>query len=661
MTPLKFALMSALLCLISGVPVLLPVFPVGLARRISFGIVLAAFICGMTAITGTLLFQGQAEPLATAWKTPLGALQFRLDPLSAFFMIPSLLVGTAISLYCCGCYSDSSRRQGETVLPFFFGIILSSIIMLLLAGSGTTMLLFWEVMALSVFAAMVTEHRKTEVQEAGIQYLVASHVTVLVLIMMYAVLFRGGETVFPEPGSLDPATFTASAAMLMALTGFGLKAGIMPLHFWLPAAHANAPGIVSSFMSGIILKMGIYGLIRTLSFFSEPPLWWGILLVIAGIVSAVAGVLFALGQHDIKRLLAYHSIENIGIIVIGIGVALVGLSTDSRILFVLGMAGALLHVVNHALFKSLLFLGATAVIHAAGTRLLGLMGGMSRALPVTSVGFLVGAVAICGLPPLNGFVSELLIYLGIFNGFGVQTGSVASLMALAAVSLALTGGLAIACFVKVYGTVFLGAPRCSLPEPHEHPAMTSAMAVLAFCCALIGLFPFAAVQLLEPVLFSLFPRQGVVLPTITATAGLYGVSAMAAVLILAVILIFVWYVSRLKSTPVSASVTWDCGYAAPSSSMQYTASSFAAMLVDIFSGILRPERHEPDMSKLFPGQSRFHSHLPEIVLDRWIIPFFAAVDRRLSAVRRLQSGQLNRYLLYLFGALAVLLSISYFS
>jgi hydrogenase-4 component B len=320
-----------------------------------------------------------------------------------------------------------------------------------------------------------------------------------------------------------------------------------------------------------------------------------------------------------------------------------------------------LHVVNHALFKSLLFLGATAVIHAAGTRLLGLMGGMSRALPVTSVTFLVGAVAICGLPPLNGFISELLIYLGIFNGFGAQGGSVASLMALAAVSLALTGGLAVACFVKVYGTVFLGAPRCSLSEPHEHPAMNSAMAALASCCALIGLFPFAAVQLLEPVLFSLFPRRGVVLPTITATAGLYGISAMAAVLILAVVLTFVWYISRLKSTPVSASVTWDCGYAAPSSSMQYTASSFAAMLVDIFSGILRPERHEPDMSRLFPGKSSFRSHVPEIVLDRWIIPFFTSVDRRLSAVRRLQGGQLNRYLLYLFGALAVLLSISYYS
>lgn len=451
------------------------------------------------------------------------------------------------------------------------------------------------------------------------------------------------------------------AVLLMALVGFGLKAGIMPLHVWLPAAHANAPSNISAFMSGIILKMGIYGLIRTLSFFSAPPLWWGVLLLVLGIVSAVVGVLFAIGQHDIKRLLAYHSIENIGIIVIGIGVALIGLSCDSRILFVLGMAGALLHVLNHALFKSLLFLGAGAVIHTAGTRDLDRMGGLSRVLPLTSVNFLIGAVAICGLPPLNGFVSELMIYLGIFKGFGSSAGNVASVMALAAVSLALTGGLAVACFVKVFGTVFLGAPRVQLSEPHENSDMTAAMVVLATVCVLIGVLPFAAVRLLEPVVACLFPQQGAVLPSILATAGVYGISAMAAILILAAILLFVYYINRLKSTPVSASVTWDCGYAAPSSRMQYTASSFAGMLVNIFSGILRPESHEPQLAKLFPEQGSFHSHVPEVTLDKGIIPFFLAADRRFAAFRRLQSGQLNRYLLYIFIALAVLLAISYYS
>jgi hydrogenase-4 component B len=289
------------------------------------------------------------------------------------------------------------------------------------------------------------------------------------------------------------------------------------------------------------------------------------------------------------------------------------------------------------------------------------MGGLSGALPLTSVTFLVGAVAICGLPPLNGFVSELLIYLGIFKGFGSAAGNVASVMALAAVSLALTGGLAVACFVKVFGTAFLGAPRAPLPEPHEHPAMTGAMVVLAAVCTLIGVLPFAAVRLLEPVLLSLFPQKGVLLPSIQTMAGVYGVSAMAAVLILAAIIILVYYINRLKTTPVSASVTWDCGYAAPSASMQYTASSFAGMLINIFRGILRPEQHEPQITKLFAEQASFHSHVPEVTLDKGIIPFFLATDRRLATFRRLQSGQLNRYLLYIFIALAVLLAISYYS
>jgi len=503
------------------------------------------------------------------------------------------------------------------------------------------------------------EHGRQEVLEAGLQYLVASHVTVLILMMMFSFFTRTGVTFFPLPGTMDPATVSATVIMLLALVGFGLKAGIMPLHVWLPAAHANAPSSISAFMSGIILKMGIYGFLRVISFFSIPPLWWGGLLLVLGVVSAVVGVLFAIGQHDIKRLLAYHSIENIGIIVIGIGVSLIGLSCGNRILFVLGMAGALLHVLNHALFKSLLFLAAGAVIHAAGTRDIDRMGGLSRALPLTSTAFLIGAVAICGLPPLNGFVSELFIYLGIFNGFGLASGSVASVMALAAVSLALTGGLAVACFVKVFGSVFLGSARTVQAVHHENRAMSAAMALLAVCCMLIGVLPFGVVRLLEPVVQSIFPQQGALLPSISTTVGVYGIGAMAAFLILTVVVLFVYYINRLKTTPVNTSVTWDCGYAAPSSSMQYTSSSFAGMLVRIFSGILRPEYKEPDMSGLFPGKAGFHSHVPEVTLEKGIIPFMVAVDRRLSAVRRLQSGQLNRYLMYIFIALIILLAISY--
>lgn len=303
-------------------------------------------------------------------------------------------------------------------------------------------------------------------------------------------------------------------------------------------------------------------------------------------------------------------------------------------------------------------MGAGAVIHVAGTRNIDRMGGLSRVLPVTSILFLIGAIAICGLPPLNGFVSEFLIYLGLFKGFGTSTGSAAAVLAIAAPSLALTGGLALACFVKVFGCVFLGAPRAIHPEPHENIAMTSAMAIISAFCILIGALPFTVTRFIEPVVLSLFPQRNVLLPSIQTTAHLFGLSVSAVALFMILVLLIALYINRLKTKPIRETVTWDCGYAAPSATMQYTASSFAQMLVGIFGGVLRPERHEPTVSNLFPQKERFESHVPEVVLDQGILPVMLTVDRWFASIRRLQSGQLNRYILYIFIALIVLLVIA---
>ena len=660
MTALELVFLAALLFALSGIPALSARVPLFLGRRISCTLISAGAITGLAAAGNILLRGGSSETLEMAWSMPLGEMLFRFDPLAAFFLIPVLLVTFCISLYACGYCTTSPENRGEALLTFYLGLIAADILMLLLSASSVTLLIFWEAMALLVFLAMCLEHGQPEVREAGIHYLIASHVSTLTLFVLFVLLSHGGSFEFPGVGTLDPTSTTSLGVLLTALIGFGLKAGIMPLHIWLPSAHANAPSHISAVMSGIVIKMGIYGLIRVLSFYSTPPLWWGVLFLGLGIVSAVVGVLFAIGQHDLKRLLAYHSIENIGIIVMGIGVALIGLTTGNGVLFVLGMAGALLHVLNHALFKSLLFLGAGAVIHLAGTRDIDRMGGLSRALPLTSVAFLTGAVAICGLPPLNGFVSEFLIYLGIFKGFGTTSGGAAAFLALAAPALALTGGLALACFVKVYGGVFLGQPRMELPKPHENPAMTVAMAVLAGVCILIGVLPILAIRLMEPVISSIFPQPLAVHPSIQTTAHLYGLSIAAAILILAIILLVVFYINRLKSTPVAESGTWDCGYAAPSPTMQYTASSFAEMLVGIFNGVLKPERHEPAITALFPKTDHFQSHVPEVVLEKGILPFFAAADRQLALIRRLQNGQLNYYILYIFAALIVLLALSDF-
>jgi hydrogenase-4 component B len=658
MTALELVLVATLCIAVSGIPALFARIPLFLGRKIACSLVSAGVLIGLAAVVEILVRDGATELIEMAWQMPVGSIILRLDPLSAFFLIPVLIVTLCISLYACGYCSTSPDNRSESLLTFYFGLLVASILLLVLSASIISLLIFWEAMALLTFLCMCMEHSRPEVREAGMYYLVASHVATISLIVMTTLLSSNGNYQLPGTGSLDPSSAGATAILLTGLIGFGLKAGIMPFHIWLPGAHANAPSHISAIMSGIVIKTGIYGLIRLLSFFSTPPLWWGVLFLCIGIISAVIGVLFAIGQHDIKRLLAYHSIENIGIIVIGMGVALIGLSTGNSILYVLGMAGALLHALNHALFKSLLFLGAGAAIHTSGTRDIDRMGGLSRVLPITSLAFMIGAAAICGLPPLNGFVSEFLIYLGIFKGFSITDGKAAISLALAAPALALTGGLALACFVKVYGITFLGEPRCKLPESHEHPAMTSAMGILSGFCILIGVLPFLATRLVEPVIASIFPHPGLPLPSIQTTAHLYGLSAAAVILILFIILLVIFFIYRLKSSPLGESGTWDCGYAAPSPTMQYTASSFAEMLVRIFDRILRPAQHDPAVAGLFPAPGKFQSHVPEVVLDLGILPAFGAIDRRFAIIRKLQSGQLNRYILYVFVILIVLLVLS---
>jgi hydrogenase-4 component B len=518
-------------------------------------------------------------------------------------------------------------------------------------------------MALASFFALTTEDQRKETREAGLLFLIAAHIGTLVLFAHFSLL--KGETssyAFPGPGALDGATLSAAAIFLTALVGFGFKAGIMPFHIWLPSAHAAAPSHVSAFMSGVIIKTGIYGIIRVTSFFHIPPSWWGLTLLALGMVSAVAGVLFAIGQHDLKRLLAYHSIENIGIITMGIGVALIGRSSGSLPLEILGMGGGLLHVLNHATFKGLLFLGAGSVIHAAGTREIDLMGGLAKRLPLTGLFFLIGAAAICGLPPLNGFVSEYLIYLGLFRGvagIGTTVTSGMPLMALAVPALALVGGLALACFVKAYGVVFLGSPRQeTMPEPHEAGRwMLIPMGVLAVLCLLIGLFPQGAVRLLEPAVAGWLPASALNIDGVSMSASLGWITVMGLLLALFGLAIALFALLR-RSGGIAATVTWDCGYLRPTSRMQYSASSFAGMLVDLFSGLLRPQRHAPKISGPFPAPARFSSHVPEAVLELVYLPILKRGNELLVPLRKLQHGQIPLYILYIFVTVIVLLVLA---
>ena len=513
-------------------------------------------------------------------------------------------------------------------------------------------------MALSAFFLVTTEDHDAPVREAGWLYLVAAHVSTLCLFALFALLASATGSFGFAPVPEGAATSALRTAIfVLAVVAFGIKAGIMPLHVWLPSSHAMAPSHVSAVMSGVIIKMGIYGIVRVTSLLPDPPGGWGTAVLALGAVSGVLGVAFAIGQHDIKRLLAYHSIENIGIILMGVGLAVLGRSMGQAEWVVLGLAGGLLHVWNHALFKALLFLAAGSTIHATHTREIDHLGGLAKRMPLTALCFVVGAVAICGLPPLNGFVSELLIYLGLFRTLGAQGGLSCAGAALAAPALALIGGLAVACFVKVFGAVFLGTGRSAhVAGAHEAgPAMIGPMVVLAAYCFAIGLVPWAVAPALEGAVRDWAPELTGRGPGLGSLSPLGWVGAAGILLLGALLGVSLLLWACVRRGGAQTGTTWGCGYAAPSPRIQYTSSSFAQMLVGLLAAILRPTTHAPGELPLFPTPTRFHSDVPDTVLNRLLLPAFRLGAWVFSWARVLHQGSIQTYLLYILAILLALL------
>jgi hydrogenase-4 component B len=601
---------------------------------------------------------GQSQPIVVPWSIPGSEFNVAVDGLSAVFLVPIFLISLLGNVYGLAYWKQTDHPRSGRKLRLFYGTLTAGMALVVIARNGVLFLFGWEIMALSAYFLVTTEQENQEVCEAGWVYLAAAHTATLCLFALFALLHAasGSFTLAPlDSASLSPAM--ASAIFVLALVGFGLKAGIMPLHVWLPSSHAIAPSHVSAIMSGVIIKMGIYGLVRVTALLPNPPIAWGSIVLGLGVISAVLGVAFAIGQHDLKRLLAYHSIENIGIIVVGLGLALIGRTLGRADWVILGLSGALLHVWNHAFFKGLLFFSAGSVIHRAHTRQIDQLGGLAKTMPWTSLCFLVGAVAICGLPPLNGFVSELLIYLGLFGTLMDTSGSTFVWASLAAPALALVGALAVACFVKVYGTVFLGHPRSEHAEQarESEPSILYPMGVLALCCLFIGLAPSLIAPLLAQAVAAWAPSavaDGIRLATL---APLVWITVMGLLLIAVTALSGTLLWRRIRIGPVEAAPTWGCGYTKPTPRMQYTSSSFAQMLVGLFSWALRERTHRPNISEPFPAASDFHSHVPDPVLDEAVLPTFRFGAWLFSRFRVLQQGSIQAYLLYIFVVLIVLL------
>ena len=630
-------------------------------RKAGRGQTLAAAATILAALAGVpatlqLLLSHTTTTYLLLWSLPFGACELVIDPLSAFFLLPVFLVSAAGALFSVGYWPAAEHQSTERGLTFFYGLLSSSMAILLMARNGVFFIMVWEVMALSAYFLLVTEHEREDVRRAGTVYLIATHAGTAALFVYFSLLAaQTGSFLLPSAGSLSALSPLAATIGLASFIGFGAKAGIMPLHIWLPSAHANAPSHVSAVMSGVMLKMGLYGIFRTLTFFHDPPLLWGAVLTVAGISSAILGIAFAVAQRDLKRLLACSSIENIGIITTGLGVALLGVSSHNTTLVYCGLAGALLHILNHSLFKPLLFFGSGAIIHATGTREMNLMGGVGKGMPRVAFLVLVGAVAICGIPPLNGFVGEFMLYLGFFKQ--LQADSLVFLVLLAPL-LALVGGLAVVAFTKLYSSVFLGTPRSSAAaHPHEAGmTMLVPMGFFALLCLLVGVAPQLALRLVSPVITALYPHLASTAAVSTGYGEIAGrLSLVSALLLTAMVVIALLWRWRLGKGAVSFTGTWGCGYQRGTSRMQYGGTSFSELAVSVFNGIMLQRIKRPLLAGLFPGRSRCIDTPTETVLERMLAPVFSAAGILFGFLHRLQHGLMNIYMLYLFATLFILM------
>jgi formate hydrogenlyase subunit 3/multisubunit Na+/H+ antiporter MnhD subunit len=608
------------------------------------------------------LADGRIASVRIPWHVPLGSFNMLLDPLAALFVVPIAVVGALAAVYGSGYLQAHHTDRNLGVSWFLFNVLLASMLLVVLARNGMFFLVAWELMSVSSFFLVMFDDQEESVRRAGWTYLVATHIGTAFLLAMFVLLGRSSGTLDLNQCHVDPKL--AGVIFVLAVVGFGTKAGFVPLHVWLPEAHPAAPSHVSAVMSGLMIKTGIYGLVRTLTYLGPPEAWWGWTLVGVGVVSGILGVLFALAQHDLKRLLAYHSVENIGIIAVGLGLGLLGISYGSPAMAALGFAGGLLHVINHAVFKGLLFLGAGAVLQTTGTREIDQLGGLLKRMPTTGLTFLVGAVAICGLPPLNGFVSELLIYLGAFYGLA-NAGQLPAvpwplLSILVIGSLALIGGLATACFTKAFGVIFLGEPRTpAAAQAHEAGwAMRVPMLIMAAMCGAIALVAPAIPSRLSLVMSSLLPAEmqhEAAAGLAMGTQALWHVTVGSGVGVGLLVLLILGRRWLLAGRPVEQAMTWDCGYTAPTARMQYTASSFARPLTSLFRIVLRSHDsiHAPE--DFFPGRASLHTETPDTFRNGLYGPLFLGVGWIASKLRWLQQGRIQLYVLYIALTLLVLL------
>lgn len=614
------------------------------------------------APTWRVLLGSPPDPLNMQWDATHGALRLGVDALSACFLLPVLVLSALAAIYGAAYLLDYRRRKSLGPPWLFFNLFVAAMETVLIARSATLFLMAWEVMSLAAYALVTFEHEKPAVRKAGWIYLVATHLGMACLVAMFTLLgSQAGSLDFDLSVGLSAiAPGMAAAAFLLAIAGFGTKAGFVPFHVWLPEAHPVAPSHVSALMSGVMIKMGIYGLLRVVTIVGLPAPWWGAALGAIGLVTAAVGVSLAAQQRHLKRALAYSSIENIGLIALALGVGLWGMASRSPVVATLGVAAALMHVWNHALMKGLMFLAAGSVLHGAATGDIEQLGGLMKRMPWTARAMTLGAVGMAGLPPLNGFISEYLICLGVANTALAATDGPGLAAMLTLGALAWIGSLAALAFVRLIGVALLGSPRGDAAgHAHESPAMlVGPQVVLVLLCLAVAIWPHQAARLLSPAIGQILgAAAGETLFSAEALAPLsklatINIATLASIGAVAMGLMFAGRQARRAKRG-----TWGCAYPRPSSRMQYTGSSFAAYAADrLLPRPLQSRVKRTDVRGLFPEPAEFASRCPDVLEENVYEPLFHRVADLFSRLRFLQQGSIRVYLVYMLLAVVAALA-----
>ena len=592
----------------------------------------------MVPIVGSLFF-GQTFEYQHSLNILTGDFLYKLDGLSAFFAFIIAIAGSLGTFYAKG-YLKPYIEQGKSISAhlFFFNIFLISMLSVILSENIIFFLISWEIMSLTSFFLMIFENEKKEVRTIGINYLIKMHICVVLLLVGFILLNI-------KTGVFDFASFGGQIndlIFVILFLGFGLKAGIVPLHTWLPKAHPVAPTHVSALMSGVMIKTGIYGILRLLTYY-QPDLRVSYFVLIIGVLSAFFGILYSIAQRNYKKMLAYSSIENIGIIVIALAVGMLGDCYGNNVMKLLGYAGCFMHILNHSIFKSLLFMAVGVLYNKLHTKDMEKLGGLVKKMPVLAGLFLVGAVAISAIPPLNGFVSEFLIYLGFLNSFKTNSYFLIPVMIITAAILAFVGTMALISFTNAFSIIFLGSPRSEAVHHADgkiSKSLVSPMIILVLAILFIGFLPQYAIMIVKA------PMNIIANAFIAPVELLTNLSKFNLIFVSLVVLVFVFRYMLLKNKNIEYGATWGCGYDRPSAKMQYSANSFTRPFLGFLTPFYVRELSFKQIKELFPEKTAFKSSIKDIFQVYCIEPIVNISDLLLRKMHCIQSANTQIYLLY---------------